>query len=575
MSKRILLVEDEQDLSTLLVELLGGDFATDAVSDSQAAVERLKSFAPDLVILDVILTRGTGIDVLEAILELPNPPHVLITTGYAPDMDLSRFSSVVARVIRKPYQIDGLLDAIRQLLNGSAGVSGEGPAHHPHRPAILVVEYEKAVREEIVGHLVQSGFQAVGCETPSEALEIMVATRIDAILTAWILPEQTGLDLLAHVSRAFPEIPVVLMSAYATPQFERRARDAGAADVLTKPFPPSILPAVLGRCLQDRHGQATAGQPRRKARSGSGLRYSLGSILGRSPAIRGAVEALKQVARLDSAVLLLGETGTGKELFAQALHMESSRRDSRFVPVNVAAIPEALIEAELFGYASGAFTGARREGQAGKFVEADGGTLFLDEIGDLPLHLQAKLLRALEEGEVAPVGGAPRRLNLRFVTATHRDLPTMVRAGTFRSDLYYRLSVMCIRLPTLRERTEDIPLLARHFLTQLASRYGTFGQFAPETLELFTQYDWPGNVRELRNAVESAFALSGSGVILPRHLTGLPVHLESFSPAGALCEKETLAGALRQVNGNRTKAAKLLGISRSGLYQKLRIHGLV
>jgi len=575
MFRRVLVVEDEPDMSTLLSDVLQGEYETDSACDSETAIAKLQSFAPDLVILDVILKRGTGVEVLEAVLALPNPPHVLVTTGYASDMDLSRFSKVVVEMIRKPYQVDKLLAIIDKTLNGPPGQTEARVATLDRRPTILVVEDDSPVLAGIVWSLKQSGYYAVGCSAPDEARSVMSSRRLDLILTDWILPQQTGLDLLALAKRVIPGIPVVIMTAFATPNFIRRAMEAGAAAILPKPFELDTLPSVLEKHLRATVQATPISQTRPPGSPASALRYSIDSILGQSASMHRAVEMLRQVAQLDSTVLLLGETGTGKELFAQALHAESWRRHGRFVAINVAAIPESLIESELFGYSAGAFTGARKEGRHGKFVEGNGGTIFLDEIGDLPLHLQAKILRVLEEGEVSPVGGLPTRLNVRFVAATHRNLQSMVEAGSFRSDLFYRLSVMSIRLPALRERAEDIPALAQHFLDELVNRYGTFRQFAPETLAILQQNRWPGNVRELRNFVERAFALSKTMVILPSQLADLSVTTNRPPATEQSDEKAALTDALRQAGGNRTKAAKLLGISRSGLYQKLHVHGIV
>jgi transcriptional regulator with PAS, ATPase and Fis domain len=310
----------------------------------------------------------------------------------------------------------------------------------------------------------------------------------------------------------------------------------------------------------------------------------MADIGGDSPAISAAKEALRRAAALDSNVLLRGETGTGKELFAQALHAMSARAHAPFVAVNAAAIPDTLLESELFGYAPGAFTGARKDGQQGRFLKAHGGTLFLDEIGVMPLLLQAKLLRVLQEGELDVVGGGTRRVDVRVIAATHRNLEAMVAEGAFRSDLYYRLNVVTLELPPLRERCGDTARLAGLFLQDLACRYGKHGaRFSPGAMAIMEQYAWPGNIRELQNVVEQAFAFAGGGLIEPGHLPPALRTLHSEPPTPPLPaqpldlagrERAAIIRALQTTGGNKVQAAKLLGISRAGLYIKLKVYDL-
>lgn len=325
--------------------------------------------------------------------------------------------------------------------------------------------------------------------------------------------------------------------------------------------------------------RAMAGPAEVKQQQKKGPRYDTDDILGVSPGIEEAKRRLRQVAAVDAPVLITGETGTGKEMFAQALHGLSHRSGSPFVAVNLAALPESLLESELFGYAPGSFTGARREGHKGKFLQADGGTIFLDEIGDLPLALQAKLLRVLQEKEVDQVGSrGPVKINVRVISATHRNLPELIKEGKFRADLYYRLNVLNLHIPSLRDRPEDIQILAERFLQELAYQYHRPApRLAFGARDRLQSHWWPGNVRELRNAMEYAFTFSEGPQILAEHLP-IALYERTNSMVESRYEKKDERGeitrVLEQVHGNKAEAARRLGISRSGLYVKLRELGL-
>jgi transcriptional regulator with PAS, ATPase and Fis domain len=322
-------------------------------------------------------------------------------------------------------------------------------------------------------------------------------------------------------------------------------------------------------------------------------KYTIASFIGSSPAVMEVKRQARRVAGTDSTVLLLGETGTGKELMAQGIHAGGHRAAGPFVGVNIAAVPDSLLEAEFFGVAPGAFTGADRKGRAGKFKLADGGTLFLDEIGDMPLALQAKLLRVLQEQEVEPLGSNKvERIDVRIIAATSRDLPAMVAGGTFRADLFYRLNVLPIRLPALRERLTDLDALADHLLDDIGRRTGmTHRSLSAEALEIMAQYDWPGNIRELRNALEQACLLTDEVVLGAGHLQTIaqgrvaetivnatatlprtsahPAEIKPLPQAVAELEAETIRAALTATNGNKLAAARMLGIARATLYEKL------
>ncbi len=300
----------------------------------------------------------------------------------------------------------------------------------------------------------------------------------------------------------------------------------------------------------------------------------LAELRGGSAAMVKVRHQLAQVARLDSSVLITGETGTGKELAARAIHRLSCRADRPFVAVNVAAIPETLMESELFGYAAGAFTGARREGHKGRFLQAQGGTLFLDEVGDLDLSMQTKLLRVLQERQVDVIGSASAQaVDLRIIAATHRPLEELVAAGKFRADLFYRLNVVRIHLPPLRERHDDVEVLAEHFLRQLAQRYGRRVTLSPEAMGALGKHRWEGNVRELANAVECAYSMCDGSVIFREHLPPTVLLYDLVEPRGDQGHRfsaQLLLETLQQTGGNKSEACRRLGISRSGLYLRLK-----
>lgn len=601
MPERILIVGGEADLASSLAAALSGYHAVVA-DDASTALEYIGAFQPALLLLDMALPQGSGVQLLEALAsgKYPVAPALLLV-GAGDAVDLAPYANVVVGVMAKPvlpedvrHRVEGALAVARRKTPGvGRAPSGTGEA--------LVVEDDPDLRQGVVACLKQVGYRVEAAGSAPAAISLLGTRRFDVVLTDYILPGTSGLAVLQEARSAAPEAPAVLLTGYATPELIRRALSLGAADVLVKPFALQTLPLVLQKCRQmaqmatgapepmAAHPDARTHRPGRERTRRSveppPQRYTLAHIIGESPAITEAVQKAQLVAPLDSTVLILGETGTGKEMFAQSLHAASRRANGPMVSVNVAAIPESLVESELFGYAPGAFTGARREGYAGRLAEANGGTFFLDEIGELPMHLQVKLLRVLEEGEVMPVGGGSRRIDVRFVAATHRNLPEMVRQGTFRSDLYYRLNVVLIHLPPLRERREDIPALAQHFLAQLRSRYGSDDRhFATETLEVMQHYPWPGNVRELHNAVEHAYALAAGPVILPSHLPAWvqrmeqPEEAEPPRPPAAdarTAEREAIISALQETRGNKSKAARLLGISRAGLYIKLKVHHLL
>ena len=396
-----------------------------------------------------------------------------------------------------------------------------------------------------------------------------------------------GLELIAEVKLLYPDTSVIAMTASNSVSAAVEAMRCGASDYLTKPFAMDELSTVLDRAAQSHLTDTATRQLRERLRLSEGL----GSMIGRAPEMEKLYRILSKVAQSTHPVLILGESGTGKELVARTLHAYGPNAHKPFLPVDCGSLVPTLIESELFGYVKGAFTGANRS-KDGLLVSAEDGTVFLDEIGELSLDLQAKLLRALQEKEVRPVGATHRvPIRARIVAATNRDLAAMVESGGFRKDLFYRLNVVNLRLPALRDRREDIPLLAAHFLDRISRGHGRNFTLSDEVLRTMMRYDWPGNVRELENSVERACALS-SGPVL--HLGDLPTQLQQkglqqrFDAQQSMdgqeaapgvrtlaeMEREAILGAIRTLNGDKLQAAKLLGIGKTTLYRKLKEYGI-
>jgi len=428
-------------------------------------------------------------------------------------------------------------------------------------PRVLVVEDDTEMLALLRRHLEDEGMAVATCGGGKEAIRALEDQDFDVILTDLVMDEVGGLDLLAAVQRSHPATRVILMTAFGSLETAIDAIRQGAYDYLTKPFKLAEVTLAVQRAVDDQRLR----RENQRLRAEVERQQGFDRLLGRSRAMQAVIEQARAVADSDASVLLLGESGTGKELMAQALHWHSARRSGSFVPVNCAAVPETLLESELFGHEKGAFTGAQQK-RAGLFAQAHGGTLFLDEIGDLPLVLQVKLLRAIQDKAVRPVGGTQAlHLDLRLITATNRDLAILVQEGKFREDLYYRLAVIPIRLPALRERPEDIPLLAEHFLRLAAARTGkTRTGFDEDAAAWLLAHRWPGNVRELENLVERAAVLARGPVIALADL-----HTEFSVAPGASSLRPTLGEmaeqyiqrVLDEVHGNKDAAAKILGVS--------------
>ncbi|ACL57306.1 sigma-54-dependent transcriptional regulator [Methylobacterium nodulans] len=443
---------------------------------------------------------------------------------------------------------------------------------------VLIVDDEPALREGLAETIADLGHEPVLAASGREALARLAANPdIAAVLLDLRMPgDLDGIAVLKRIRDRPRAPPAVVLTAYASAENTIEAMRLGAFDHLTKPVGREELRALLGRMLSLRApGEAAPAAPAAAAET---------CLVGSSEAMRRVQKAIGLAADSDATVLLQGETGTGKEVVARALHDHGRRWSAPFVPVNCAAIPAELLESELFGHVKGAFTGAAAD-RPGAFREAQGGTLFLDEIGDMPPAMQAKILRAIQDKVVTPVGGRPVAVEMRVVAATHRDLPALVASGGFRQDLYYRLNVIPIVLPPLRERLADILPLAEHFLALGAGGGGVPRRLTPQAAARLLRYDWPGNVRELRNIIERAAVLVRGEVIDAADLDlpgfdrpGGPAPEDWLSgdlpTAVARLEKAMIARALQESSGNRAQAAKRLGIQRQLLYAKIERYGL-
>jgi two-component system response regulator HydG len=470
---------------------------------------------------------------------------------------------------------------------------------------ILIVDDDAPVRKACCEIASGMGLVPFAAGSVPEALAALQRQRVDMLLLDLKLPGGGGLQLLQEVKLSYPEIGVVVMTAFATVSSAVEAMRIGAGDYLTKPFALEDLTGVLDRSSRRLHFDVESRKLRERLRTQTGM----GSLIGRSPEMEKVYRIMSKVAFSNHPVLILGESGTGKELVARSIHSNGPNAARPFIPVDCGSLVPTLIESELFGHVKGAFTGANRA-REGLLAAAEGGTVFLDEIGELPLDLQARLLRALQEKEVRPVGANHSvPINARILAATNRDLAHMVETGRFRKDLFFRLNVVNLRIPPLRERMEDIPLLAAHVLDRLRRENGRAYTFADDALQLMMRYPWPGNVRELEHAIERACALS-SGPLL--HLGDFPTQLQNqafqdrqhdgnrsgtftldglgdktftsghaagLAEAGAVqsiadLEKHAILSTIHQLKGDKLMAARLLGIGKTTLYRKLKEYGL-
>jgi DNA-binding NtrC family response regulator len=443
---------------------------------------------------------------------------------------------------------------------------------------VLVVEDEDHLRRILELQLLDSGFAVEKASTAEEALPLI--DRADLILTDFKLPGMTGLEMLQIIRRMDSHVPVIIMTAYGTVENAVEAMKAGASDFLLKPFSLDQLITVVSKALEIRNLR----EENRQLKEELGRKYRWDNIVGRSPGMQQIFATVMRVAPSRATVLLAGESGVGKDLIARAIHFHSPRKDRPFVKINCTALPENLMESELFGYEKGAFTGANIS-KPGKFELADTGTVMLDEIGDVPVNIQIKLLRILQEREFERLGSnKTQHIDVRVIAATNRDLRVALEDGTFREDLYYRLNVVPIEILPLRERKEDIPYLARHFVEKLAPETGgRVTGITDAAIDKLMTYHWPGNVRELENVIERSIVMASGDKLdvgeirldmnlRPRHAPGelgLPegMSLDTY-------EQELIKNALKQADGNKSQAARILGLTRNALRYRLTQMGI-
>ena len=429
---------------------------------------------------------------------------------------------------------------------------------------LLVVDDEPEFRELLIRRFTQVGWRVQGAETGEDALDLLSRREFDVAVLDMMLPGMTGLDLLAKIKAGPTDCEVVMLTGQATVETAVAAMKAGAYDYVVKPFPLQELETLIEKANERRK----LAKENRQLKAVIARERAPASMIGTSPAMQEVFRLIERAGPSDKAILIQGESGTGKELVARALHQASRRADKPIVVINCAALPESLLESELFGHEKGSFTGAINAKQ-GLFEVADGGTLFIDEIGEMPGSLQAKMLRVLEDGSMRRIGSIKeRRVDVRILAATNRNMSREVAEGRFREDLYYRINVMSLELPPLRKRLSDVPLLVRQFL-------GTGWEIEPEAKLALEQYSWPGNVRQLINAIERGKILGDDGIIrrndLPREVTqpgSAPATSgELLSDDLAALQRSKVVSVLRRVHGNKSHAAKMLGIERRKLYR--------
>jgi two-component system response regulator PilR (NtrC family) len=440
-------------------------------------------------------------------------------------------------------------------------------------PKILVVDDEKSMQEFLAIMLKKEGYQPVCTGSGEDAVKKLSSQEFDTVITDLNLPNLDGIGVLREVRERQPGTPVIMITAYATAKTAIEALKLGAYDYVMKPFNVDELKNLVGNALEKKRLTSENIHLRRQLQDADGL----GGMIGVSEQMQQLFALIKKISQAQSSVLITGESGTGKELAARAIHQSSLRFDKPFVSINCAAMPAELLESELFGHVKGSFTGAVAH-KKGLFETAHGGTLLLDEIGEMPINMQAKLLRALQERSVRRIGGLDEiKVDVRLICTTNRDLEAMVEEGGFREDLFYRINVIRIHLPPLRERPDDIPLLAKHFLTRLSGEMGkSVSSVSREGMRLLREHRWPGNIRELENVIERAVALESREVIMPENLATVAaappgpappvpgeIPQEGFVIEDYLrdIEKRFIVQALHQAEGNMTRAAALLGMS--------------
>ncbi len=453
---------------------------------------------------------------------------------------------------------------------------------------ILVVDDEESIREFLEIMLKKEGYEVTLAEDGQKAKDLLAKKSFDMIISDLQMPNVTGIELLKHVKESYPETVFMLITAFGTTETAVEAMKMGAYDYLTKPFKIDEVRLNIQNALRSRNLEVE----NRVLKKELTKEYSFQNMIGNSQAMHAIFDMVKRVSQTPTNVLVTGESGTGKEVVAKAIHYNGPLKDRAFVTINCGAIPENLMESEMFGHKKGSFTGAVVD-KAGLFEVADGGTLFLDEVGELPLTIQVKLLRAIQERVIRRVGATEdMKVDVRIIAATNRNLEEMVAKGTFRQDLFYRLNVINIRTPGLRERTEDIPLLANHFLKKYNERLGkNIGAISNEAMEILKKYDYPGNVRELENMIERTVALEGGATILPESLPPMVNTVSGRKMASSneieigedgvdldkvmgQIEKELLIKAIHSAGGVKKRAAKLLSISFRSMRYRVEKYNL-
>jgi DNA-binding NtrC family response regulator len=449
---------------------------------------------------------------------------------------------------------------------------------------LLIVDDERSIREACREVAQSLGFNTFVADSAEHAFRVLETQAIDGVLLDLRLPGAGGLEALRRIKERRPEAVVVVVTGYGTVQSAVQAMKNGAYDYVTKPFSVDELKLLLERVTTHLRMKTENRLLREKVKSKQGF----GGIIGRAPEMEKLYRIIAKAANSAHPVLVLGESGTGKEMVARSIHYSGPFRDKPFIPVDCGSLVPTLVESELFGYVKGAFTGAN-QAKDGLMAIAEGGTIFLDEVGELPIDLQAKLLRAIQEREIRPVGSTRRiPINIRILAATNRDLEQAVTQGAFRRDLYFRLNVLSLRIPALRERRQDIPLLIAYFVDRMTRTSSQTKTLSDDALKAMLAYDWPGNVRELENCLERTYAFSSGPLIhttdLPREVANLPM-AESGNGNGhgiaqpkiipmAELEKQTILNAIAELNGDKLQAARLLGIGKTTLYRKLKDYAM-
>ncbi|MDQ1274385.1 MAG: two-component system, NtrC family, response regulator [Planctomycetota bacterium] len=447
---------------------------------------------------------------------------------------------------------------------------------------ILIVDDEKLMRVSLEDKLTKEGYAVNSLSNAVEGIKLLQSTNFDAVITDLRLPRMDGIDFLREIKKAFPDTVVIIMTAYGSIENAVTAMKEGAYDYVTKPFPLEELTIKLQKALK--HKDTIAENIMLKQRVLS--QYGYDNMIGKSEGMKRVCEIISTVSNRDTTILIQGESGTGKELAAGAIHYNSNRRDGSFIKVSCAALNKEILESELFGHEKGSFTGAIKT-RRGRFELADGGTIFLDDVDDIPLEMQVKLLRVLQEREFERVGGEETiHVNVRVICATKKDLKKLVQEDSFREDLYYRLHVVTVQLPPLRERKEDIPLLVAYFIKKYATHQRvSVNSISPETLNLLLSYNWPGNIRELENVIEHAVAFCTSDTIIPKNLPGnlleretpsgiFPIELSAIDSIDlqetlSEAERKLLFWAYQKTNGNQVRMSEILRIPRTTLQNKL------